>query len=156
MVRYLIVLIAALTIMACSPASVTHGKSTMMRPSALVSTNTHEASEAATMEFLLRSAAADFHAHPPAKTLHFYNVRLGYILTSDGQMKYMLCGEFFSTHDIDHGERAFFMTIDAQGGPNGYDQFLGGQEISFCSKSSVTWSNAGDLSSTLQSRFDSL
>jgi hypothetical protein len=155
-VRRLIVLIAALTLMACNSATVRDGKSTMAQPSTLVGTNTHEASEAATMEFLLKSAATDFRARPPAKNLHFRNVHLGYAVTSEGQTKYMLCGEFFSPTDINHANRGFFMTIDAPGGPNGYDQLLGGQEISFCEKSSVTWINVGDLSSSLQSRFDSL
>jgi len=127
----------------------------MTQSAAPIGTNTHGTSVAATKEFLLKSATADFHAHPPAKNLHFHNVRLGYVMTSEGKKKYMLCGEFSSNHASVHGERAFFMTIDSPGGPNGYDQLLGGKVISLCNDPSVTWSGAGDLSYSLQSRFDS-
>jgi hypothetical protein len=153
--RYFKVLIAALTIMACSHVKATPGEGTMMQSATPIGTNTHQTSVAATKEFLLRSASADFHAHPPAETLHFHNVRLGYVMTSEGKKKYMLCGEFLSNPDNGHGERAFFMTIDSPGGPNGYDQLLGGKVISLCDDPSVTWSSAGDLSSSLQRRFDS-
>ncbi|MBK9495178.1 MAG: hypothetical protein IPO08_11725 [Xanthomonadales bacterium] len=154
--RSLITIFAAMTLMACNSATVRDEKSAMPQPSTLVRTDAHEASEAVAMEFLLKSAATDFRARPPAENLHFRNVRLGYALTSESKTKYMLCGEFFSPTDINHANRGFFITIDAPGGPNGYNQLLGGQEISFCEESSVTWSNAGDLSSSLQSRFDSL
>jgi hypothetical protein len=153
--RYFKVLTAALTIMACSPATATNGEGTMLKSATPIGTNTHETSVAATKEFLLRSASADFHAHPPAKTLHFQNVRLGYVMTSEGKEKYMLCGEFLSNPDSGHGERSFFMTIDSPGGPNGYDQLLGGKVIGLCDNPSVTWSSVGDLSPSLQRRFDS-
>jgi hypothetical protein len=108
------------------------------------------------MEFLVRSAAADFHAHTPTRNLYFQNVRLGYLASSEGKIKYMLCGEFLKNLDIQHRERGFFMTIDSPGGPNGYNQLLSGEVISTCDNPSVVWSGVGDLSSSLQSRFDSL
>ena len=153
--RYFTVLIAALAFMICSPAIARHGEGTTTQSATPIGTNTHGTSVAATKEFLLKSAAADFHAHPPAKTLHFHNVRLGYVMTPEGKKKYMLCGEFSSNPASVHGERSFFMTIDSPGGPNGYDQLLGGKVISLCDNPTVTWSGAGDLSYSLQSRFDS-
>jgi hypothetical protein len=153
MMRYLLILTTTLAIMACSPAAVRNDKSATMQLTALTQ---NEASEAGTMEFLVRSAAADFHAHTPTRNLYFQNVRLGYLASSKGQIKYMLCGEFLKNLDIQHSERGFFMTIDSPGGPNGYNQLLSGEVISTCHNPSVTWSGVGDLSSSLQSRFDSL
>ena len=153
--RFFAILIAALTILPCGTAIARHGEGAKIKSATTIITNTHGTSVASTEEFLLRSAAADFHAHPPAKHLHFYNVRLGYSITPERKKKYMLCGEFLSDSDSDHGERAFFMTIDSPGGPNGYDQFLGGEVIDLCGKPSVAWSDLGDLSSSLQGIFDS-
>jgi hypothetical protein len=45
------------------------------------------------VQYLIDSAASDFHAHGPSKTLHFRNVRLGQVQYSDGT-QYMLCGQF--------------------------------------------------------------
>jgi hypothetical protein len=155
MMQHFRVLLFALIITACSSTTQRHGDTTI-RQSTAIGKNTHETSMAATKEFLLQSAAADFHAHPPAKTLRFYNVRLGYVMASEGLRKYMLCGEFLSNPDSHHGERAFFMTIDSPGGPNGYGQFLSGEGIESCNDPSVTWSSTGDLASSLQSQFDTL
>ena len=121
-----------------------------------VGANTHEASMMATMEFLLRSAAADFHAHPPAEALRFYNVRIGYLKISEGAVRYMLCGFFSPDQGSGHGERTPFVTIDSPGGPNGYEQMLGGHATAMCDDPSATFDSASDLSSSLQSRFDSL
>ena len=153
MMRCLLILTTTLTIVACSPAAVRNDKSATTQLTALIQ---NEASEAGTMEFLVRSAAADFRAQTPSRNLNFQNVRLGYLASPEGQIKYMLCGEFLKNLDIQQNERGFFMTIDSPGGPNGYNQLLSGKAISTCDNPSVTWSGAGDLSSSLQSRFDSL
>jgi hypothetical protein len=39
---------------------------------------------------------------------------------------------------------------------SGYEQWIGAQAVGFCQRSSVIWDKAGDLSSSLQSRLDSL
>ena len=150
--RHLAVLIVALVTIGCSAAGVRDGKGEVMQSS--VGASTHEASVTATVEFLLASAAADFHAHPPAGALRFYNVRIGYLTTSEGLMRYMLCGEFASGQGSGHEERTSFATIDSPGGPNGYQQLLGGNNV--CDDPSANFGSASDLSSSLQSRFDSL
>ena len=45
------------------------------------------------MELLLRSAATDFHAHPPG-VRQFRDVRFGHVMTPAGATQYRLCGEF--------------------------------------------------------------
>lgn len=151
--RHLAILIAALTAMACSAARDGEGEGAMIQLDESVGANSHEASMTATLEFLLASSAADFHANPPAEALRFYNVRIGYLTTSDGSVRYMLCGDFASEPGSGHGERTSFATIDSPGGPNGYQQSLGG---SICDDPSANFGNADDLSSSLQSRFDAL
>lgn len=151
--RYLVVLIAALITSACSAAGVRDGEGAMMQRES-VGAHTHETSMTGTTELLLAYAAADFHAHPPSEALRFFNVRIGHFMTSDGSLRYMLCGDFASDHGSGHGERTPFVTIDSPGGPNGYQQLLGGNNV--CDGPSANFDNAIDLSSSLQSRFDSL
>ena len=152
--RHLIILIASLITIGCSAVGARDGIGAVMQAKESVGANTHDASVTATVEFLLASAAADFHAHPPAGALRFYNVRIGYLTTSEGSMRYMLCGEFASDQGSGHEERTSFATIDSPGGPNGYRQLLGGNNV--CDDPSANFGSASDLSSSLQSRFDSL
>ena len=152
--RCLVVLFAALLGAACSPATVTDAKVAVMPPAGTVGANTHEASMAATKEFLLRVAAADFRAHPPAEALRFHKVRLAYLTNPEGTKRYMLCGDFSSDKDGSDDEPTPFVTIDSPGGPNGYQQMLGGN--SACESTSAVFVGESDLSSSLQSRFDAL
>lgn len=150
--RYLVIAIGALATMACSPAAVSYRDDALMPSSESVGASTHESSMAAAMEFLLKSAAADFRAHPPAEGLRFHNVRIGYLPTAEGTRRYMLCGDFSSERG--KGAGTPFVTIDSPGGPNGYQQLIGNHGM--CDDPRATFGIAGDLSSALQSRFDSL
>lgn len=152
--RHLLVFIAALITMGCSAAGVRDGEGAVMHSKPSIGVNSHKASVTATTEFLLASAAKDFRAHAPTEALRFYNVRIGYFTTSEGSMRYMLCGEFASDQGSGHEERTSFVTIDSPGGPNGYQQLLGGNSV--CDDRSANFGSASDLSSSLQSRFDSL
>ena len=102
------------------------------------------------VEFLLASAAMDFHTHGPARSVRFRNVRSGYLTASDGTPQYRLCGEFVPAEESGRAEWTKFATIKT----SGYEQYLGAGAASYCG-SSVTW-DEGDLSSSLQSRLDSL
>ncbi len=153
--RSLIVLIAALAAFGCSPVVVRPSDGAAERLALPARSNTHDASRAATMEFLLASAAADFQSHPPGGArLRFQNVRLGYLGTSAGTLRYMLCGTFSSDETRLGAETTPFATIDSPGGPNGYQQFLGVN--SMCVDPAANFDRTSDLSSTLQSRFDSI
>jgi len=103
------------------------------------------------VEFLLTSAATDFHAHRSWHPVRFRDVRSGYVVTSDGTRQYRLCGEFLSALEGGKAEWTKFVTIKT----SGYEQWLGAQAGSFCKRSSLTWDN-GELSSSLQRRLDSL
>ena len=101
-------------------------------------------------QFLLTSAASDFHARHTSHTMDFRNVHIGYVLTPEGAKQYMLCGEFLP-RTRDKADWAPFVTIKT----SGYEQYVGGQATSFCQRPSIIWSK-GEFSSSLQSRFDSL
>ena len=153
--RSLVALIAALAAFGCSPSVVRPGDGSAATPDLPVLSNTLDASRAAKMEFLIASAAADFQLHPPgAARLRFQNVRLGYMASSEGTLRYMLCGTFSSDDSRFSAEATPFVTVDSPGGPNGYQQLLG--ENSLCADPAATFDSTIDLSSALQGRFDSI
>jgi len=103
------------------------------------------------VDYLLTSAANDFHTHRPPDPARFRDVRSGYVNTSAGPTHYRLCGEFLPAQAQGKAEWLPFATIKT----SGYEQWLGAQAAGFCKDSSVTW-DKGDLSAALQSRLDSL
>ena len=103
----------------------------------------------APVEFLLTSAAGDFHSHGPGYPLGFRDVRIGYAMTKDGEKQYMLCGDFGPAQGGGRDQWTPFVTIKT----SGYEQWLGAQAKDFCRRSSMVWLD-GDLTSALQARLD--
>jgi hypothetical protein len=64
----------------------------------------------------------------------------------------MLCGQFLPAQDGGKTEWTPFATIKT----SGHEQWNGAQAAGFCQTPSVIWDMVGDLSSSLQSRLDSL
>ena len=115
----------------------------------VVACGTVRATRDPAVDFLVSSAADDFHAHPP-RPARFRSVRSGYVAQRDGTRQYRLCGEFLPAREDNNSEWTRFVTIKT----SGYEQYLGGQAANFCN-SSMTW-DKGDLSSELQTRLESL
>jgi hypothetical protein len=113
--------------------------------------NPQNASADPAIEFLLTSAATDFHTHRPPYLTRFRGVRSGYVVTTAGTRQYRLCGEFLAAQESGKTEWAPFVTIKT----SGYEQWLGAPASSFCGGPSITW-NKEDLSSSLKSRLDAL
>jgi hypothetical protein len=104
------------------------------------------------VQFLIESAATDFHTHRATSNPgRFRNVRVGHVTTANGEKQYLMCGEFLPVSDAGKTEWLHFATIKT----SGYEQWIGGQSIGFC-KGSVVWDKVGDLSAALQSRLTSL
>jgi hypothetical protein len=103
------------------------------------------------VEFLLTSAANDFHAHRPPDPVRFREVRLGHVVGPGGEEHYMLCGEFLPAQETGKAEWTHFATIKT----SPYEQWIGRQSVGYCS-GSIVWDKAEGLSSALQSRVDSL
>jgi len=100
------------------------------------------------VEFLLTSAATDFHEHGhPSRVRH---VRAGYATGKDGTKQYRLCGEYLPAETDGKNKWTPFVTIQT----SGYEQWVGDQH-GYCSGKSITW-DKGDWSSELQSRLDAL
>jgi len=97
------------------------------------------------------AAATDFHTQHPAHTIYFRNVRIGRVMTLEGEKQYILCGQFLPARAKDKADWTPFVAIKT----SGYEKWLGDQAARFCKRSSIIW-DKGDLSSSLQSRFDSL
>jgi len=136
--RSLAALLTTFVLVACSTAPATRDQS-----------NPPNASMNSAVEFLLTSAATDFHSHRPPYPVRFRDVRSGYCMTPDGTKQYRLCGEFLPAQEGGDAEWTPFVTIKT----SGYEQWLGSQALSYCNHSSMTW-DTGDLSSSLQSRLD--
>lgn len=146
--RYLAVLLAILVVTACNTAPSTRSESPAASPTAVVAPPQKESIDPV-VAFLLASAATDFHTHGPSGPLRFRDVRVGHFTTSSGEEQHMLCGQFLSEGKT---EWMPFATIKT----SGYEQWNGDQAESFCQRSSITWDKAGDLTSLLQTRLDSL
>lgn len=150
--RHLARLISIFLFIACNTNAIPPNRSTEMR--SLQSGPAHEqpkASKDNPLEFLLTAAAADFHARHPSHTINFRKVHIGHVMTPGGEKQYMLCGQFLTTRAEDKGRWAPFVTIKT----SGYEQWLGDQAATFCKRPSISW-DKGDLSPSLQTRFDSL
>jgi len=136
--RFLAVLFAPLVLAACSTAPVIGSES--------------QAELQQVVQFLLTAAATDFHTHRPPDPVRFRDVRIGHVMTPSGKEQYMLCGQFLPAQGGGKGEWTPFATIKT----SGYEQWIGARAVGFCQDASVIWDKEGDLSSSLQSRLDSL
>lgn len=150
--RSLVALLAILAMAGCGPAPDSRGQARERAQAPAVAPSPQGDSLDSTIQFLLTSAASDFHAHRSPHPAGFRHVRLGHLVTSSGEQQYLLCGEFLSAPE--GGEAAWgpFATIRT----SGYEQWLGPQALAFCQNPAVTWHEAGDLSSALASRLESL
>ena len=136
--RYPAVLVVPLVLAACNKAPAPRSDTQPVSP--------------AVVEFLLTSAATDFHTHRPPDLGRFRDVRVGHVKNPGGEDQYLLCGHFLSTQETGNAAGTPFVTIKT----SGYEQYLGAQaEARYCQRSSMIW-DEGDLSASLQSRLDSL
>jgi hypothetical protein len=150
--RTLAILLATLALVACSTAPVARSRSHAASPGRAAAPEPPGASPEPPLEFLLTSAAADFHTHRPPDPIRFRNVRLGHAPTPENGTQYMLCGQFLPAQDQGDAEWTPFVTIET----SGYEQWLGSQAAGFCQRPSVVWDTQEDLSASLQSKLDSL
>ncbi|HEU4879583.1 MAG TPA: hypothetical protein VFT21_09020 [Gemmatimonadaceae bacterium] len=134
--RFLLASFSTFVFLACSTA-----------PAARSGSPIQEEPLSSTVEFLLTSAVTDF-SHMPAlpPSVRFRDVRTGYTTTSEIGKQYRLCGSFSPALDGKDGWTPF-VTIKT----SGYEQYLGAQAVSECTREGITWDKR-DLSSLLQSQ----
>jgi hypothetical protein len=146
--------IALLTLVfaACSTAPVPKSQSQAASPSQAPAAAESKSSTDSPMEFLLKSAATDFHAHRPPVVEHFRDVRFGHVTTPAGARQYQLCGEFLPQQREGKVEWTPFATIRT----SGFEQYLGVQAASWCQRSRFVQDRDEDLSSALQNQLDSM
>ena len=80
------------------------------------------------VQFLITSAASDFHDHQPPTPIDFRNVRIGYFTSPDSGRTFVLCGEFLTKEDKAWVE---FATIKT----SGYEQHIG--KTQYCQGATV-------------------
>jgi hypothetical protein len=149
--RFLAVLVITLVLAACSTAPATRSESQAVSPAQVLAPEVQRGSIDPIVQFLLTAAATDFHTRPPDPG-RFRDVRVGHVMTPSGEEQYMLCGQFLPAQEGGMAKWTPFATIKT----SGYEQWIGAQATAFCQRSSVIWDKEGDLSSSLQSRLDSL
>lgn len=150
--RYPTALFAALVLAACSTAPVTRSESQTVSPAQAPAPEPQKASIDPVVQFLLTAAATDFHTHRPPDPVRFRDVRIGHVMTAGGAEQYMLCGQFLPAQEGGRAEWTPFVTIKT----SDYEQWVGAQAAGLCQQPSILWDKEGDLSSSLQSRLDSL
>lgn len=151
--RYVPVVLAVLVLANCSTTPVQRSESpAAVSPTQAPTPESQNASIDSIVQFLLTSAATDFHTHRPPDPVRFRDVRMGHVTASGGEKQYMLCGQFLPAQEGGKAEWTPFTTIKT----SGYEQWLGGQAANYCHGPSFVWDNVGDLSSALQGRLDSL
>lgn len=147
--RYIFILFTLLVLLACTKETIKFSDSKSIIPNQSSSQEIQETSIDSVIQYLLTSAANDFHTHGPSQYLRFRDMRIGHIITQNGEKQYLLCGMFLVLEKED-AEWTPFATIKT----SGYEQWIG--DTDFCKNSSVTWEKFDDLTFKLQSLFDSL
>ncbi len=82
------------------------------------------------VQFLITSAAKDFHNHHPPTAIDFRKIEIGYLLSSKNDKTFILCGEFLSEEEKEWNKFATMKT-------EGYEQHLGLQALPYCQESNV-------------------
>jgi hypothetical protein len=149
--QHLASLISIFLLIACNTNVIPPNQSNELRTVQTPAPEQQKASTDTPLQFLLTAAATDFHAQHPSHTVHFRKVHFGHVMTPNGEKQYMLCGQFLTARAEDKAEWTPFLTIKT----SGYEQWLGAEVTSRCKRPSIIWEK-GDLSTSLQSRFDSL
>jgi len=150
--RYLAMILITLGLAACSTPPVSRDEfQAASRPQA-AAPEQQKAPTDSVVEFLLTSAATDFHNHRPPDPVRFRDVRIGHVVSSSGKEQYRMCGQFLPAAEGGKAEWTSFATIKT----SGYEQWLGASAADYCQGSSFVWDKEGDLSSALQGRLDSL
>ncbi len=105
-------------------------------------------------DFLLTKTAADFHAQRPAVATRFHDVRAGHVATTHGSPRRALCEQFTPAPGNGPAGRAFFISIESPGGPNGYDLIIEGDEPRLCQQPTFVQDRHHDTTAVLQAWFD--
>ncbi len=150
--RHTAFVLALLLLTACSMAQASRDDSALIKSSRAHFTEPQAGLPDSVVQFLITSAATDFHKTLQSHPLRFREVRIGHVKAPDGKHQYLMCGEFLQADASDHENWIPFVTIKT----SGYEQYTGAQALRFCSDTSVVWQQLDDLSSLLQSQFESL
>jgi hypothetical protein len=149
--RHVAFLDSIVVLIGCKTNSVPRSPSEASHPAEASAQEPQEAPGSTPLKFLVNAAATDFHTHQPSQKLSFRNVRLGRVMTPEGEKQYLLCGQFLPAATKGKPDWVPFATIQT----SGYEQWLGDQAASICARPSILWED-GDLTPSLESRFDSL
>jgi len=97
------------------------------------------------VQFLIASAAKDFHSHHPPTAIDFRKIEIGYLLSSKNDKTFILCGEFLSEEEKEWNKFATMKT-------EGYEQHLGLQALPYCQEANFVLTNNSLLAVKLKNK----
>ena len=142
----------ALGIAGCSSSQPMRSSSAPISPSEVAAPAMQPGSLDSVAQYLIASAATDFHDHGAPGPIRVRTVRLGHFVNADGATHYVLCGQLLRARPEGTGEWTPFATIKT----SGYEQWLGVQASSYCQERATRWDSTGNLTASLQGRVDAL
>lgn len=117
-------------------------------PDSSEATATNHTELDSTVFYLLEASAADFIAHQSPLPTTFRHVTVKDLPEKNGDHHYMLCGEFLSATEGESNKWVTFATIKT----SGYEQWIGGQSVGYCTEATAVKYPVTDLSDELQKR----
>ncbi|MBK7368298.1 MAG: hypothetical protein IPJ04_10425 [Candidatus Eisenbacteria bacterium] len=150
--RVLAVLLVTLMLASCArgPAE-QQGAGTPSHDSTAVVVSDQAAPDS-TVQFLLTTAATDFHEHRPPDPARFRDVRVGRVPAPGGETREFLYGQFSTEPEGDAAPWTDFVTIRT----TPYEHWIGAFASEFHRNPAITWYANGDLSSGLKQKLDAL
>lgn len=103
-------------------------------------------------EFLLNSAATDFHSGQITKPIRFRDVKVGFLMLPNQDRQYVLCGQFLEQQKEEGDQWMPFATIKT----SPYEHWVGIQAGTFCDDPELMVQKDTDLSSALNSKLEAL
>lgn len=133
---------------ACNQESTSSEKNTIPDSATVTTINNPELDS--TLFYLLEASAKDFAAHQSPLPAAFRHVTVKDLPEKNGTHHYMLCGEFLSAAEGESDKWVAFATIKT----SGYEQWLGGQSVGYCTEATAVQYPISDLSGELQKRLN--
>jgi hypothetical protein len=136
----------------CNSKSGNKNQSPAVSPDSILTYEIQNDSLDTIVQTLLDVSAKDFYNHKPPVPVDFRDVQIKYLIKSEKEKVYLICGQFLAQDKQDKGEWTDFAAIKT----SDYEQWIGSNASGYCQDSKVISYKISDLSSALKSRFDAL
>ncbi len=150
--RVLAVLLVTLVLSGCARGPAERQGQALPIHDSTAAVGDDQAAPDSTVQFLLATAATDFHEHRPPDPARFRDVRVGRVPAPGGEPREFLYGQFSTEPEGDAAPWTDFVTIRT----TPYEHWIGAFASEFHRNPAITWYANGDLSSRLKQKLDAL